>query len=331
MNLTNIIKKLTQSTGVLTILPCFALFTALSCQRQSDYSNANITTIELADTPNIEIDTVEEPEVPQITVNSEKSEELMDFMRNTGNWDNYREGILPSMLEKSPKYVKKLLNNSFSGFIAVDKSRMKVILFDRYGVAQKTYGMACAKNFGTKHEKGDSRTPEGFFSVEGIYDSTEWLFTDDNGVTSKKKGQFGPRFIRLRIPGTSQIGIHGTCAPWSIGSRASHGCIRIKNENILELVELVEIGMPVIIVPGRKDIIRNMIEGVDIPWVPTSKSAKEPKIKPEEVKVPELPADTICIKDSIQTPIMDTDSVKISEPTSEPDDEISIEISTLKN
>ena len=43
------------------------------------------------------------------------------------------------------------------------------------------------ENFGTKHEKGDSRTPEGLFSVEGIYDSTDWLFTDDDGVTSKKK------------------------------------------------------------------------------------------------------------------------------------------------
>ena len=68
--------------------------------------------------------------------------------------------------------------------------------------------MACAKNYGTKHKKADSRTPEGFFEVEGIYNSTDWLYTDDDGVTSKKKGQFGPRFIRLKIPVTSQIGIH---------------------------------------------------------------------------------------------------------------------------
>ena len=130
--------------------------------------------------------------------------------------------------------------------------------------------MACAKNYGSKHQKADSRTPEGFFSAQGVYDSTDWLFTDDNGVTSKKRGQFGPRFIRLRTPVTSQIGIHGTCAPWSIGARCSHGCIRITNEQIMELVEYVEVGMPIIVSPGLKDTKVNMAEGYDIPWISTN-------------------------------------------------------------
>lgn len=249
---------------------------------------------------NIEILTDTIPTSPK----SKSLADIKDFMNESEDSEKYAEGIIQNIAEESEEYAYKLLCNKYDRFIVVDKSRMKVVLFDKYGRMEKTYGMACAKNYGTKHKKGDSCTPEGFFSVEGIYDSTDWLFTDDNGVTSQKKGQFGPRFIRIRIPNTSQIGIHGTCAPWSIGSRASHGCIRIKNENILELVDLVEPGMPVIIVPGRKDIAQNLREGVDIPWIPTTKTAKNPTAKViEEQSKENATLDTVSpVKpDSVET------------------------------
>ena len=197
------------------------------------------------------------------------AEEAKEYMRTSPHSERYMKGILPSMADDQLDYCTRLLNNTHDGFIVVDKNRMKVILFDKYGVERRSYGMACAKNYGTKHKKADSRTPEGFFDVEGVYDSTDWLFTDDNGVQSPKKGQFGPRFIRLRTPVSSQIGIHGTCAPWSIGGRSSHGCIRIKNENILELVELVEKGMPVIVTPGRRDMEVNAREGYAVASIST--------------------------------------------------------------
>ena len=178
------------------------------------------------------------------------------------------------MASEELDYAEKLLNNEYDRFIVVDKASMKVILYSRYGEVLKKYGMACAKNYGTKHRKADSRTPEGFFTAEGIYDSTDWLFTDDNGVTSPKKGQFGPRFVRLKCPNTSQIGIHGTVAPWSIGHRASHGCIRLTNENILELVEYVQIGMPIIVSPGPKDMAVNESEGFSIASITTLPGGK---------------------------------------------------------
>lgn len=40
-------------------------------------------------------------------------------------------------------------------------------------------------------------------------------------------------------------GIHGTNAPASIGHAASHGCIRMRQQDLEELFELVEIGTPV--------------------------------------------------------------------------------------
>lgn len=307
MSIIKNIKILVLSARILPVITLTVFFISPSCipnnhsaREESNLASDTLVSTEVPDT----IPVMEKTQRTFIT--SEDPDDLMEFMRNSENWESYKTGILPLVVKKSPEYTRKLLNNMYSGFIAVDKSRMKVILFDKFGNAQKTYGMACAKNYGTKHEKGDSRTPEGFFTAEGIYDSTDWLFTDDDGVTSKKKGQFGPRFIRLRIPGTSQIGIHGTCAPWSIGARASHGCIRITNENILELVELVEIGMPVIVIPGRKDMEQNMAEGYDIPWIPTAITAKEPKIKQVKPIVPEVLPDTVPANDSLPKQVVDS-------------------------
>lgn len=195
---------------------------------------------------------------------------IVSLMEASGHKGEYANGLIPEVAKSSPEYARRLINSKYNKFIVVDKARMKVILYNHYGHEILSYGMACAKNFGTKKKKADSRTPEGFFSVQGVYDSTDWLFTDDNGKTSKVKGQFGPRFIRLAIPSTSQIGIHGTGAPWSIGHRVSHGCIRITNENIMQLVELVEPGMPVIVIPGKRDRKVNREEGNNIVYFPTS-------------------------------------------------------------
>lgn len=193
--------------------------------------------------------------------------EVADFIRMSPDSALYSDGIFDKIIEASPEYARRLINSEYDKFIIVDKNTMAVILYDRYGRQLQRYPMACSRKYGTKHAKADNRTPEGFFKVYGVYDSQDWMFIDDNGVKSDIKGQFGPKFIRLNIPGTFQIGIHGTCAPWSIGGRRSHGCIRLTNENILKLVELVDSGMPVIVNPGPRDAAMNEIEGCEIPLI----------------------------------------------------------------
>ncbi len=205
--------------------------------------------------------------------------DAIDYMHRSDSEELFSRGILPQMTKDEFDYAVRLLNSHHRGFIIVDKDRMKVVYFNKYGVEERSYGMACGKNYGTKHKKSDSRTPEGFFSVKKVHNSTDWRYVDDNGVVSTKKGEFGPRFIRLNIPGTTQIGIHGTCAPWSIGGRRSHGCIRILNDNVMELVTLVDSGMPVIITPGRRDMAVNLEEGYDIPSI--SSLPGRPKLSPQ--------------------------------------------------
>ena len=47
--------------------------------------------------------------------------------------------------------------------------------------------------------------------------------------------------------GDGQIGIHGTNQPDSIGTSASHGCVRVPNEVITALAGNIPLGTPVTI------------------------------------------------------------------------------------
>jgi peptidoglycan hydrolase-like protein with peptidoglycan-binding domain len=60
-------------------------------------------------------------------------------------------------------------------------------------------------------------------------------------------GGFGTRWLGLNVPwGT--YGIHGTNKPYSIGTQASHGCIRMYNRDVEELYSWVPVGTPVHII-----------------------------------------------------------------------------------
>jgi len=55
----------------------------------------------------------------------------------------------------------------------------------------------------------------------------------------------GTRWIGTSAPG---IGIHGTPAPWTVGTAASHGCIRMYMWHVEWLFERVNVGSPVFFV-----------------------------------------------------------------------------------
>lgn len=54
-----------------------------------------------------------------------------------------------------------------------------------------------------------------------------------------------PLGVRALYLGTSTYRIHGTDAPWTIGTAASKGCIRMYNEDVLHLYQLVPVGTTV--------------------------------------------------------------------------------------
>jgi hypothetical protein len=72
----------------------------------------------------------------------------------------------------------------------------------------------------------------------------------------KSNPVYGPRVMALSAyaptlsdwPGGGIIGIHGTNEPGLIPGRPSHGCIRLKNRDVLRLYPKVPLGTPVLII-----------------------------------------------------------------------------------
>lgn len=69
-----------------------------------------------------------------------------------------------------------------------------------------------------------------------------------NGMPGGPENPLGARALYLYANGRDTLfRIHGTNEPWSIGTAASSGCIRMLNEEISELYENVNTGTKVIV------------------------------------------------------------------------------------
>jgi lipoprotein-anchoring transpeptidase ErfK/SrfK len=62
-------------------------------------------------------------------------------------------------------------------------------------------------------------------------------------------GESNPLGARAMYLGNSAYRIHGTNAPSTIGGRVSSGCIRMLNEDVIDLYERVNIGTKVVVLP----------------------------------------------------------------------------------
>ncbi|GHT21149.1 L,D-transpeptidase [Bacteroidia bacterium] len=150
-------------------------------------------------------------------------------------------------------YNKKVEQIENANFIIISKQEMMLYMYDYRGNEMFKFPVACGLNYGNKEKRGDMKTPEGIFRVSEIQKAAHWThdFKDGKGEI---KGAYGPYFIRLEVPEHQGIGIHGTHDPKSLGTRATEGCIRLKNENVLQLVELVHPGTVVVITASTDDL-----------------------------------------------------------------------------
>ncbi|MGG6898866.1 MULTISPECIES: L,D-transpeptidase [Rhizobium] len=60
-------------------------------------------------------------------------------------------------------------------------------------------------------------------------------------------GEANPLGARAMYLGSTLYRIHGTNAPWTIGSAVSSGCIRLRNEDVTDLYNRVKVGTRVIV------------------------------------------------------------------------------------
>jgi lipoprotein-anchoring transpeptidase ErfK/SrfK len=118
--------------------------------------------------------------------------------------------------------------------------------------------------FGLGTKKGSFKTPTGNFQISekiGAGAPTRTVFKSRRPVKATKKMLRDDDLVMTRIlwldglePENANthgryVYIHGTNHEEEIGTAASEGCVRMTNEDVVELFELVAVGTPVEIRP----------------------------------------------------------------------------------
>ena len=162
------------------------------------------------------------------------------------------------------------------------KEQRLMLIQDNYKIAE--YPISTSK-FGIGNKMGSNMTPLGYHLIkEKIGDNVpkdsiykDGKFTKETATINNKnfvnKDLITTRIIKLEglEEGINQgndidsykrgIWIHGTPEECHIGNPASHGCIRMKNNDIIQLFDSIEVGTPINI---EVKIINKIHEKVDL-------------------------------------------------------------------
>jgi lipoprotein-anchoring transpeptidase ErfK/SrfK len=149
----------------------------------------------------------------------------------------------PKLLTVKPKVTADGLRKSASTVITIEQRTFKLRLFKHLKVV-KTYKVAVGQP--------QYPTPRGRFSITSKQVNPVWSVPNSPwagelaGTTVTGGSATNP--LKARWMGIiNGVGIHGTGEDASIGSRASHGCIRMHVSDVIALYKRVPVGTPVLI------------------------------------------------------------------------------------
>ncbi|EJN03168.1 L,D-transpeptidase [Phyllobacterium sp. YR531] len=158
--------------------------------------------------------------------------------------------VQPKKREMDPKFLPQSVaydGPEQPGTIVIDTSEHFLYLVEAGGTAQR-YGVGVGKEgFGWSGTNTISRKAEW----------PSWYPPAEMIKREKRKGRILPAHMeggienplgaRALYLGSTLYRIHGTNAPWTIGQSVSSGCIRMRNEDVTDLYERVNVGTTVIV------------------------------------------------------------------------------------
>jgi lipoprotein-anchoring transpeptidase ErfK/SrfK len=135
------------------------------------------------------------------------------------------------------------LANAYASVITVDKAHFKLRLFK---------GLKFRKSYGVAVGQPAYPTPSGRFAIQDKQVNPVWSVPNSpwagelQGTTVDGGSAANP--LKARWMGIANgVGIHGTGEDYSIGTAASHGCIRMHVPDVIDLFKRVPVGTPVLI------------------------------------------------------------------------------------
>jgi hypothetical protein len=143
-----------------------------------------------------------------------------------------------------PKVTTAELADKYPAILFVNRSGFQLSLYKDLKLA-KTYGIAVGQ-IGLE-------TPAGLYHIQNKAVNPAWTMPNSDWVAPADRGKIVPggtpeNPLKARWLGIfAGAGIHGTDATSSIGSAASHGCIRMLIPDVIELYDQVPVGAPIYI------------------------------------------------------------------------------------
>jgi L,D-transpeptidase ErfK/SrfK len=167
--------------------------------------------------------------------------------KKTGVYDSDTEKAVRKLQAKYGLEVDGVVGgnvlNALSGQIVVDIGDLRLYLY-RDGKLVKSYPVATGQPA--------YPTPTGTYSIVNMQKDPTWLPPNSDWAKDAQPippGTENPLGTRWMGTSASGVGMHGVppSEDGSIGTYASHGCIRMHNWDAVDLFDRVVIGMPVII------------------------------------------------------------------------------------
>jgi lipoprotein-anchoring transpeptidase ErfK/SrfK len=141
-----------------------------------------------------------------------------------------------------PKVSTKEVADAYPSYLTLDRGAFTLRLWQHLKLT-KTYTVAVGQE--------GLETPEGLYHIQEKQENPSW-HVPNSAWAGSLAGQVippGPADpIKARWMGIFEgAGIHGTEETWSLGSAASHGCVRMSIPDVEELYDRVEVGTPIYI------------------------------------------------------------------------------------
>ncbi len=151
--------------------------------------------------------------------------------------------VTPALRVVKPKVTTAGLASAYGTVITIDRANFKLRLFKRLKLS-KTYRVAVGQPA--------YPTPTGRFSIANKAVNPTWSVPNSPwaGALANETvpGGSDANPLKARWMGIANgVGIHGTSETGSIGTRASHGCIRMTVPDVVDLYPRVPVGTPVLI------------------------------------------------------------------------------------
>src|SRR5215813_5378670 len=164
--------------------------------------------------------------------------------------------IDPAYLRKSVYYP----NDEAPGTIIVDAQNRFLYLVQgggraiRYGVGvgRQGFGWSGVATVNNKQEWPDWYPPKEMIARQADLRRQLSELQSGLGMPGGPRNPLGARAMYLWQGNKDTLyRIHGTFEPWTIGQNVSSGCIRMINQDVIDLYERVPLGAKVVVLPAR--------------------------------------------------------------------------------